>query len=130
MSQTASAVQWALLAIATIAAVELVLRLDMAGTLRRLLKVLRKVLRMMQSDAISDHWKERAMLAYSGQMFSASLRLLAMLLLAVSPFAILAAVGTWMDMPLPALLMSGTGVLVSLAIACAYLPLRRRLNHV
>ena len=122
--------QWALLAIATIAAVELVLRFDIAGTVRRLLTVLRKVLRMMKSDAISDHWKERAMLAYSGQMLSASLTLLAILLLALSPFAILAAVGTWMDMPLLALLMSGAGVLVSVAIACAYLPLRRRLKHV
>lgn len=122
--------QWALLAVATIAAVELVLRLDIADTIRRLLAVVRKVLRIMQSDAISDHWKERAMLAYSGQMFSASLMLLAMLLLAVSPFAILAAVGIWIDMPLLALLMSGTGVLVCAAIACAYLPLRRRLKHV
>lgn len=130
MSQTASAVQWALLAIATIAAVELVLRVDIAGTIRRLLTVVRKVLRVMKSDAISDHWKERAMLAYSGRMFSASLLLLAMLLLAVSPFAILAAVGIWIDIPFAALLMSGTGVLVSIAIACAYLPLRRRLKHV
>jgi hypothetical protein len=84
----------------------------------------------MKSDTISDHWKERAMLAYSGQMLSASLMLLAMLLLAVAPFAILAAVGTWIDMPMLALLVSGTGVLVSIAIACAYLPLRRRLKHV
>lgn len=121
---------WALLAIATIAAVELVLRLDVGGTIRRLLAVVRKVLRLMKSDTISDHWKERALLAYSGQMFSASLRLLAMLLLAVSPFVVLAAVGTWMDMPLLALLVSGTGILVTIAIACAYLPLRRRLEHV
>lgn len=122
--------QWLLLAVATIAAVELVLRLDIADTIRRLLAVVRKVLRIMQSDAISDHWKERAMLAYSGRMFSASLLLLAMLLLVVSPFAILAAVGIWIDMPLLALFMSGTGVLVSIVIACAYLPLRRRLRHV
>jgi hypothetical protein len=123
-------VQWALLAIATIAAVELVLRLGIGDTIRRLLTVVRKVLRIMKSDTISDHWKERAMLAYSGQMLSASLMLLAMLLLAVAPFAILAAVGTWIDMPMLALLVSGTGVLVSIAIACAYLPLRRRLKHV
>lgn len=122
--------QWVLLAVATIAAVELVLRLDIADTVRRLLAVVRKVLRIMQSDAISDHWKERAMLAYSGQMFSASMTMLAMLLLVVSPFATLAAVGIWMDIPLFALLMSGTGILVSVAIACAYLPLRRRLKHV
>lgn len=122
--------QWALLAIATIAAVELVLRLDVAGTIRRLLTVVRKVLRIMKSDTISDHWKERAMLAYSGQMFSASLMLLAMLLLALAPFAVLAAVGTWMDIPFLALLTSAAGVLVCVAIACAYLPLRRRLKHV
>lgn len=122
--------QWALLAIATIAAVELVLRLDVAGTIRRLLAVVRKVLRIMKSDTISDHWKERAMLAYSGQMFSASLMLLAMLLLALAPFAVLAAVGTWMDIPFLALLTSAAGVLVCVAIACAYLPLRRRLKHV
>jgi hypothetical protein len=123
-------VQWALLAIATIAAVELVVRLGIGGTIRRLLAVVRKVLRIMKSDTISDHWKERAMLAYAGQMFSASLMLLAMLLLAVAPFAILAALGAWIGMPFFALLLSGTGVLFSIAIACAYLPLRRRLNHV
>jgi hypothetical protein len=123
-------VQWALLAIATIAAVELVVRLGIGSTIRRLLAVVRKVLRIMKSDTISDHWKERAMLAYAGQMFSASLMLLAMLLLAVAPFAILAALGAWIGMPFFALLLSGTGVLVCIAIACAYLPLRRRLNHV
>ena len=122
--------QWVLLAIATIAAVELVLRLDIAGRIRRLLTVVRKVLRVAKSNTISDHWKERAMLAYAGQMLVASLTLLTMFFLVLSPLAIAVAVGAWMSVPLLALLMGMPGVLACILIACVYLPLRRRLQHV
>lgn len=122
--------QWALLAVATIAVVELVLRLKVADRIHRLLVVVRKVLRVAKSDTISDHWKERAMLAYAGQMFAASLTLLVLFILILSPVAIMAAVGLWIDVPFLATVMDVAGILVSIAIACAYLPLRRRLRHV
>lgn len=125
-----SLVQWALLAVATMAVVELVLRLNVAGRVHRLLVVVRKVLRVVGSDVISDHWKERAMLAYAGQMFVASLILLVSFIAILSPLAVMAAVGIWIDVPFLALLTDSAGILVSVAIACAYLPLRRRLRHV
>ena len=130
MTQAAGIVQWALLAVATIAAIELVLLLDIAGRIQRLLTVVRKVLRVAKSNTISDHWKERAMLAYAGQMFAASLTLLALFLLVLSPLAIAAAVGIWVNIPFLALLMDVAGVLACIVIACIYLPLRRRLRHV
>jgi hypothetical protein len=112
------------------AVVELVLRLNVAGRVHRLLVVVRKVLRVVGSDVISDHWKERAMLAYAGQMFVASLILLVSFIAILSPLAVMAAVGIWIDVPFLALLTDSAGILVSVAIACAYLPLRRRLRHV
>lgn len=118
--------RWALLAIATIAAVELFLRLDIAGRARQLLAVVRKVLRVMQSSAISDHWKERALLAYAGRMFTGSVTLLALLLLAVTPFSIAA----WIDAESLDLLMQFTGMTACLIVAGLYVPLRRRLRHV
>ena len=122
--------QWLLLAAATIAAVELVLRLNVAGAAHRLLVVVKKVLRTLKSDRISDHWKERAMLAYAGRMFVSSLTLLALFVAALSPVAILAVAAAWLGVPLYALLMDATGIVASLVIACLYLPLRRRLRHV
>ena len=120
--------QWALLAIATIAAVELVLRLHLAERSKRLLLVVRKVSRTMQSNRISDHWKERAVLAYAGQLFSASVTLLALLVLAFSPFAIAVAIGVRADIPLLAALTDFVGILVCTTIACIYLWLRRFRN--
>jgi hypothetical protein len=123
-------VQWAFLAVATIAMIELVLRLNVAGAIQRLLTVLKKVLRTLKSSRISDHWKERAMLAYSGRMFVASLTLLALFLLVLAPIAIFALLASRFGVPFVPLLTDVTGIVACIVIACIYLPLRRRLRHV
>lgn len=122
--------RWALLSIATIAVVELFLRLGIAGWTRRLLTLVQKVSRTIRSDFISDHWKERALLAYAGKLFAASLTLLVLLVVALLPLAIFAVVGIWTDIPFLALLMDSRSILASVVIAFAYLSLRRAFRHV
>jgi hypothetical protein len=122
--------QWAFLTAGTIAMVELFLRLPVLDKLRQIRVVVRKVLKTVSSKAISDHWKERVLLAYSGKLLVCSLSLFALLLLALSPLAVLCAIGIRMQVPLLALLMDYRGVLASIIAACAYLAVRNRLKYV
>lgn len=122
--------QWAFLAIATIAVIELLARLNVAATTRRLLDIVRNVARILKSDHISDHWKERVLPIYAGQLLVASLTLLGMLLLAMTPVIVFAAVDPWTGVAFLTLLLDSRSIWVSLAIASAYLWLRRHLTHV
>ena len=122
--------QWGFLAIATVAVIELLARLNVAAIARRLLDVVRNVARILKSDRISDHWKERVLPIYAGQILVVSLTLLGMLLLAMTPVIVFAVVGDWMGVAFFALLLDSRSIWVSIAIASAYLWLRRRLQHV
>jgi hypothetical protein len=120
---------WMLLVAGTLAAAELFLRLPLARTARGLLRVAGKVRRTLRSPQISDHWKEKVLLFYARQMFWASLGVFSLMLTALLPLALLAALGTGIGVDLAGRLMEPLGLLVSLAVACGYLLLRRRLQH-
>jgi hypothetical protein len=53
-------------ALITIVAVELFMRMPLARLARELATVLHKVTRVITSRAISDHWKEKVLLRYAG----------------------------------------------------------------
>jgi len=121
--------RWILLAAGTIACVELFLRLPVLLRVRQMRDVVRKVLRTLGSKAISDHWKERALLAYSGQMMGRSLSLLVLLLAVALPLLLACALAAWLGVSLLALLAEYRGMLATLLIASAYAVLRHRFSH-
>jgi hypothetical protein len=62
-------------ALITIVAVELFLRLPLARQARELTATLHKVTRVITSSAISDHWKEKVLLRYSGSIAMTTLKI-------------------------------------------------------
>lgn len=58
-----------------VATIEIVVRLKLFSVLSSLLTVLRKAGRVLVSSNISEHWKEKALLAYSAKLMGSCLRL-------------------------------------------------------
>ncbi len=65
----------------TILPIEILFRLPLAPLVRQLTIVMRKILRVLSSRVISDHWKEKVLLAYAGQMALISLKILLLVFL-------------------------------------------------
>ena len=111
------------LLLASVAAIEIFIRLRFIGALDSLLGVTGKARRVVMSDRISDHWKERILPAYSTKIIELCLRMLLILGLMMSSF--LAA-----NLLLPGLLayvMSTPGLLESIFLGMAYIGIRRSL---
>ncbi len=75
----------ALLVFAAVLVSELLLRLPLLAQVRHILAVTRKSAATIRSSRISDHWKERALPAYSVRMGARSLLFLLLLCVATSP---------------------------------------------
>ncbi len=105
-------------------AVECVLRLPFILLVRTVIVTSAKAVRVVGSRRISDHWKEKVLLAYSGGSLAASLKL-AGLLAAVA--AVLAAGSLAVDRitgDFLAFLASPPGIVGSLAAAAVYVKAR------
>ncbi len=63
---------WMLVALAGVLASEAMLRLPLIATIKGVVKVSQKSMRLLQSKRISDHWKERVLPAYSLRMAKGS----------------------------------------------------------
>lgn len=116
---------WLWLVAGTVVAAELLVRLPWLDRVRALATLLRKIHRVLRSQAISDHWKERVMLAYAGELLRLSSMVCALMLTALAPVLLLAA----LHVPVMSLVLDPAGMAVSVAAACTYVTLRRRLKH-
>jgi hypothetical protein len=120
-------VGWLLLALGTIGAVEVLLRLDTFSTALKLVGVVSKASRVVGSRAISDHWKETALLAYSVSIMGHCGRLVRDLLAIVAPVAVAGIIGVFGGWPVFEVLASWTGIVASIVVATVYYGGRSRL---
>jgi hypothetical protein len=79
---------WLLVALAGVLASEVMLRLPLIGTIKGVIDVSRKSMRLLASKKISDHWKERVLPAYSLRMFKGSVGFFLLLCLGLLPVAV------------------------------------------
>lgn len=63
----------------TILAVEMLFRLPLKRLVARLIASNRKVVRVVLSNAISDHWKQKVLLAYSSEIALITLKIAAII---------------------------------------------------
>lgn len=119
---------WLLTVVLCVLLVEVVIRLPFLRVLRELEGILRKAMRVVRARSVSDHWKEKAVPAYAGRMFTATLKL-AVLLLAVGTLALAL---IWLFDRLSAsydrFIVGWAGILFSILVASTYAVLRRRLG--
>jgi hypothetical protein len=118
-----------LLGAAAVAASELIVRLPVLPQAQGLSAATRKSLATISSKRISDHWKERALPAYSARMMRCSLLFFVLLCLAVAPVAVIgfAAPGglrQWLE-----LLIAPSAIALLCGISIGYIVLRTRLKR-
>lgn len=118
---------WLLLALCCAAFVETAFRLGLDGQVRAATLVARKIFSVIGSARVSDHWKEKALPRYAGRLLSASARLFLIMLAAVAPIMLVAALSGWRGSPLLQLISSWEGLVAATLIAILYVAARSRL---
>ena len=118
--------EWAVLALGTVLVVESFLRLPLMASVKNLQVLLGKILGTLKSSTISDHWKEKVLPAYAGKLFIISIKLFALVLIAILPMLFIGFLGDRMGLSILHLLSSWVGILISTVIAFIYIFLRKR----
>ena len=118
---------WLLLTAATVIAVEIFSRFPLAELLRDFLKLVSKISKTISSSYISDHWKEKVLIAYAQKLLSISALLLVYCLVPFAPFALFASISEVYGINLFDLASSLRGLVASLVVATCYYLLRARI---
>jgi len=105
--------------------VEVFDRLPLLQTARSIATVARKSIRVISSNAISDHWKEKAVTAYSLAMMKHTAMALGMLILFLGIVGIAIVAGRVVSLDLHAFLITWQGVVYSVLVAAVYAKVRR-----
>ena len=118
---------WAITTLICIILVEFICRIPLVKIVSDINLVIRKSLKTLGSKFISDHWKEKAILAYSIILFSKTLQLaLSILLIGLLAF-LLVFLFECLDTDIGHFVISVPGSLYSILIASIYLLVRRHL---
>ena len=104
----------------SVLAVELAIRLPFGPALRSVVTRNRRALHVIRSPAISDHWKERALLGYARGSLQESLRLLVYVLFLAGAYAAPVLVVDWLGGKLGAFLLSPHGMGITLVASALY----------
>lgn len=119
---------WLVAALLVVATVEMLYRLPVVRTFKKLTHCVHKAGRVMGSQTISDHWKEKALLVYSRQIFMASLGSLFWLVASLAPLAVLTLAAVSQGIAVDALLLSPEGLVGCILMAMAYQRIRTKLG--
>lgn len=115
---------WLLVAVAIIAVVEAFLFLPFVERVKRIWSSYSKAVRTISSRQISDHWKEKVLVAYAASIFSESITVLIILGLAISPILAAIFAGTFLGLDVYRALMSVEGILFTCVFSLLYLLVR------
>lgn len=111
---------------ATAVACELLLRLPLRSVLDGYAQMARRSASVMGSRHISDHWKEKALLAYAGRLARLSVVSIGILLAIAAPFAAAGLLPLGDGPGLMALLLDPLAGLSLMGFAAVYIFVRRR----
>ena len=121
--------EYLIIVVVTVWAVEIFLKLPVSAAVNDLLRVSQKALRVVASPHISDHWKEKVMLAYACKSFTSTLKLAAWLFVFVVVILAPIVIADYFQFsghPVLPLLATTKGLLASTAIAACYIWVRAR----
>lgn len=79
---------WALTTVLCVILIELVVRLPLPAVISEISVIGRKAVRALGAKSVSDHWKEKVILAYAGSLFASTMKL-ASFLVAIGAMAVL-----------------------------------------
>ena len=113
-------VHYVYLIVACVLSIELFLRLKFMSYVNSIFKNTNKVLRLIISSNISDHWKEKMVPVYAFIILKNSLSILGILFLIILVFSAFIVLSS----SFLTLILSITGVAISIVISFIYLKLR------
>ena len=113
-------IDYVYLIVACVLSIELLLRLKFMSYVNSILRNTNKVYRVIISSNISDHWKEKVVPVYAFILLKNSLLILGILFLIILVFSAFIVLSS----KFLALLLSATGVVMSIVISFIYLKLR------
>ena len=108
------------LIVACVISIELLIRLNLMSYVNSVVKISRKVLHIIVTSRISDHWKEKMVPVYAFILLKNSLLILGILFLIILVFSSFIVLSS----KFLALILSITGVAMSIVISFTYLKLR------
>lgn len=112
--------------VAMVFAAEALYRLPLMAVVGRINRTCRRVLPVLSSSHISEHWKELAMRRYAGVLFVNTFMLAGIVFLPAALVGLVHLAGLGVHVNLLAHLMTWPGVIVSLAAASGYMCVRVR----
>ncbi|MAT49906.1 MAG: hypothetical protein CMK32_01810 [Porticoccaceae bacterium] len=115
---------WVTLTLGTVVWIELFVRLPLIGRVRAIAKLGAKATAVFSSRRISDHWKERVLLAYATRMARLSIVILFLLVASSLPTAALFTLAGATGLPVWETLISSAGLLVACGVGVVYTVLR------
>jgi hypothetical protein len=110
----------ALTIVLSVAIAELATRLPFPAVLATARETAARAFHVLRARSISDHWKEKAMLAYAGAMFRSSMKLTGLMLVLCILAVSLTVVFDLMVSSFAAFIMSWPGILLTAAVASLY----------
>lgn len=115
---------WILAGLAGVGFIELFMRLPILPTIADIKTLVTNVRFVVASARISDHWKEKVLLAYARRLLALTMKLAVCLVVAFTPFILIAGVSVVFGVPFVAFTLSLAGALFVTIFAIAYAKLR------
>ena len=115
---------WLFAGLAGIGFVELLIRLPISLTLTQLRATVSRMLAILTSRKISDHWKERALPKYALRLFKLTMLLAVYIVAAFIPFILLSVVSIAIGVPFLQFTLSLTGILFMTILSTGYAKVR------
>ena len=117
---------WVLSTVLCIILIEFVLRVPLPAILADISSVGRKAMHTLGAKSVSDHWKEKVMLAYASKLFLSTMKLAGYFV----AFAIIATLiifaFDYLGASVGDFIVSWPGILFSFVIATIYIMIRKR----
>jgi hypothetical protein len=116
---------WVLTTAISILLVELLVRLPFRSLFSTVGTITRKALHTLGAKSVSDHWKEKALLAYAGTLFASSMKLFGLLLIVGLIMTLSILVFDFIGYALGDFMLSWPGILFSSVVATTYFIMRK-----
>jgi hypothetical protein len=116
---------WVLTTVLCVILVEFAVRIPLPGVISDISTVARKAIRTLGARHVSDHWKEKVMLAYACSLFTSTMKLAGLLVAIGAVAAVFILLSGYFGIRIGDFLVTWTGILLTLVVATAYYSARK-----
>jgi len=105
--------------------IEIIVRMSLARPLKQVMRFSNRAVRVVKADAVSDHWKEKAMRAYAQATFSSTMQVAGLFALWIVAAAALVLGFDLLSGSFQEFFLSWIGIGFSCLVGCLYAFARR-----